>query len=358
MNPFLIRSVWLLPAALFAFRATGQEGLTLVVGSNHTLSVAGVRQVAVGDARVIKARVVPPSEVLLTAKKAGRSAVRVWTSEGERAWDVRVIPPESADQWAGSLAQSVVAVSLEFLEIDSSLGRDIGVRWPDTIQGSAKGTVSGGGQLSGLNYTASFATAQGLLQLLLREGWASVVARPELAVRFGEEAHFHSGGEIPIATSSGSYGVLHRRVEWKPYGLTVKVCPQSLDGIHLRASVGLEVTEPAEAAARDGVPGLMRRKLETKINARIGEPLILSGLIKQGQGRTREGIPFLSAIPLLGLLFSRRSARREDTELLMAITFRLADSAPRTAARVDQVRRHVESQASDEKEPERDESDP
>lgn len=328
-------------------RAVEPTALVLPAGESAPLSVPGVRRVAVADARVVRARVAPPDQVLLTAKRPGRTVVRAWTGGADRVWRVTVVAREIADHWAGALSQSVVTVSLEFLETEAHLARDLGVRWPDAFQAGARATLSGGTETTGLNYTVSFASTQGFLQALLREGWASVVARPELSVRLGEEAHFHSGGEIPVATTSGGYGILHRRIDWKPYGLTVKVGPQSLDGLHVRAAVLLEVTEPAEASTREGVPGINRRKLETKINARLGETLVLSGLVRRGQGRGREGLPGLSSLPLLGWLFGKKSERTAETELLMAITFRLAEASPTASARVESVRQRAEHDPDD-----------
>jgi len=51
-----------------------------------------------------------------------------------------------------------------------------------------------------------------------------------------------------------------------------------------------------------------------------GHTLILGGLISESKKRSREGIPFLSKIPLLGYLFSKTSDSYDKTELLLMVT--------------------------------------
>ena len=159
---------------------------------------------------------------------------------------------------------------------------------------------------------------------MIKEGWGRILASPELYVRLGEDATFHSGGEVPITTASESFGHSFQHVEWKPYGLTVKVRPQSGDGLHIRSDVQVEISELNRGAAVDGVPGLTKRELQTKINALDGETVILSGLVRQTASEERQRVPFLSSIPLLGSLFSSKAETREESEILMAVTYTLA----------------------------------
>jgi Flp pilus assembly secretin CpaC len=69
---------------------------------------------------------------------------------------------------------------------------------------------------------------------LVKEGWAKIVANPELYVRLGEEANFHSGGEFPVSTITENYGHSRKHIEWKPWGLTAKVKPLSNDELSYR----------------------------------------------------------------------------------------------------------------------------
>jgi type II secretory pathway component GspD/PulD (secretin) len=89
--------------------------------------------------------------------------------------------------------------------------------------------------------------------------------------------------------------------------------------------VKVEISELDPGRAVNGIPALTTRNLETKINAKDGETVILSGLVRQALTQQRKSIPILSWIPLLGpLFFSSRAESRDETEVLMAVTYSLA----------------------------------
>ncbi|MEQ1843243.1 MAG: type II/III secretion system protein, partial [Verrucomicrobiales bacterium] len=91
-----------------------------------------------------------------------------------------------------------------------------------------------------------------MIHHLAQTGDAKLIASPELFVREGEEATFHSGGEFPVSTSSENYGRFHRHVEWKPFGVHLKVRPQSFDGLHISSEINVEISELNAGLAVDG----------------------------------------------------------------------------------------------------------
>jgi Flp pilus assembly secretin CpaC len=295
------------------------------VSSSRTLRIPQINRVAVGNSKVVKAQSISNSTLLLIGKSRGNSTVRIWNEKGEETrYEVRVIASE-AESISVNHEREIVKVALEFLELDEAFGQVSGFRWPESIQFSATANLMGTAAMTGLNYEMALATAQGWLNHMVREGWAKVVANPELYVRLGEEAVFHSGGEFPVATSVENYGKAYRHIEWKGYGLTAKVLPQSVDKIHISSDINLEISEMISSQNMEGIPALNRRSIKTKMNSLDGETVILSGLVKQNSKKEKEGIPFLSSIPLLGdLFFSKNSQGTEKTELLMAVTFSMS----------------------------------
>lgn len=302
--------------------ALAQENITLGIGESRTVNVPGLSRIAVGNGKILKARAVPPSQVLVTGLRAGQSSLHVWGAR-ERDLTVVVVPPDFVDRSTAGAMGGVVRASLEFLEIDSSVSRSLGVRWPDAIHFSAAG--SAGGQISGLNYSAAFSSARGWIQQMIRDGWAKLLATPELYVRMGEEAIFSSGGELPVASSSENYGRSVKHVEWKPYGLSVKVRPQSVDNLNIFSDLDIEISEVDASRALEGVPALSKRHLQTKMESRVGETVVLSGLLRQAASSERQALPVLGDIPLLGdLLFASRNQVHDETEIFMAVTFSIS----------------------------------
>lgn len=295
------------------------------INSTRSIKIPKLNRVAVGNSQIVKARAVSDSELFLIGKKQGTTRITTWSEKDrESQWEIRVISSE-AESSSSSVEREVVKVSLEFLELNEALAQVSGFRWPESIQFSNIANLISNGGTTGLNYQLTFTSAQGWLHHLVREGWAKVVANPELYVRLGEEAVFHSGGEFPVATSVENYGKAYRHIEWKDYGLTAKVLPQSLDQIHISSSVNLEISELISSQNMEGIPALTRRSVKTKINSLEGETVILSGLVKQNTKKEKDGVPFFSSIPILGsLLFTKSSEGSEQTELLMAVTFEMS----------------------------------
>ena len=73
------------------------------------------------------------------------------------------------------------------------------------------------------------------------------------------------------------------------------------------------------------IPGVKTRKVNTTVELADGETLIIAGLLKQTSSKNRAGIPWLSNIPLLGILFSNRSENKDDTELVIFITPKIVE---------------------------------
>ncbi|GAI80501.1 unnamed protein product, partial [marine sediment metagenome] len=51
-----------------------------------------------------------------------------------------------------------------------------------------------------------------------------------------------------------------------------------------------------------------------------GETIVIGGLLRDTDTKTRAGVPFLSRLPLVGSLFTHRTTKKEKTDLLVFIT--------------------------------------
>jgi general secretion pathway protein D len=72
-----------------------------------------------------------------------------------------------------------------------------------------------------------------------------------------------------------------------------------------------------------------------------GETVALGGLITDNRDRARSGVPILSSIPVIGVLFSTRSTISARTELLVLLTPSVIDSPARARAVTDELRRRL-----------------
>ena len=317
MNP---RSAFVFTVFLASALAQPASEVLLTVGDTHTLDVAcAIRRVANGNKKAIKVRALGPQRLLVTAKKVGRGEVRVWCEDHEASYEIQV------GDWLRKRTQkfpsSVVRVHVDFVELSESLSRDMGMHWPEWLRFRGRGTQMLGAATSGLNFATSFHTAEGFLSAMEKEGWAKILARPQMAVRLGEQAEFHSGGEFPVVTSAGGYGQVHRKVQWKPYGLSVKIKPEAMSAPLLDASIDISLSERS-GTGESGVPSLSQRQLKTKISVVNGETVILTGFRRLSLANSESGLPGVGSLPGVGnWLFGSHENRQVLTEMLMALRF-------------------------------------
>ena len=68
------------------------------------------------------------------------------------------------------------------------------------------------------------------------------------------------------------------------------------------------------------LPIIRRRQVQTKVIVQSGETVVMGGLIDTVEQDTEHGVPFLSAIPGLGKLFSRKDTTADRRNLLIFVT--------------------------------------
>lgn len=316
------------------------ERMTLGLRESRLLTFPSLMRAAVADSAVVTVKTAPPRSLLLFGKKEGRTTVTVWvTSEQTRELEVTVLPLARGEPLATE--GRLVRVALEFIEINRQRLEELGVRWP-----SHEGfSIQSGLSFSGLNLSAQFFGAHGLIHHFGQRGEARLLSRPELFVREGEEAIFHSGGEFPVTSSTENYGRFHRHLDWKPYGMNLKIRPRSHDGFHISSEVQVEISELNTGLAMEGIPSLSRRKIETKVDSIENEPLILSGLQRARASDGREEVPLLTRLPVVGPIFGSRREDRESIELILALTLSFTHRDAR--ARLKGLRERVSEEVSD-----------
>ena len=74
-------------------------------------------------------------------------------------------------------------------------------------------------------------------------------------------------------------------------------------------------------------PTIQQRKISTTVAVHDGETVALGGLISDSRSNTRDGIPFLRQIPVLGNLFGSTNKQGTRTELIVLLTPRVIRSA-------------------------------
>jgi pilus assembly protein CpaC len=204
------------------------------------------------------------------------------------------------------------------------------------------GTVGGGGGFidSGIGgviskgFFAQYINKDLLMNFALdvakQNGLAKVLAEPNVTAMSGQSAEFLSGGEfpIPVPDRNGS-----TTIRYRDFGVGVKFLPTVLDSGQINLNLNVVVSElsNANAVAISAsntssvliVPSLTKRSTATSVELADGQTIAISGLISDNLRENIDKIPGLGDVPVLGQLFSSKSFRTGQTELVILVTPRL-----------------------------------
>lgn len=183
-------------------------------------------------------------------------------------------------------------------------------------------TVAGGVVNSGGTSLAAIITA------LNSTGDTNVLSTPTLVTLDNQEAKFSAGQEVPFL--SGSYsntgtssttGTVNpfQTIERKDVGLTLGVTPQINADNHVKLKLNLEVSGIASGTAGSSNLITNKRTLTNTVGIENGQILVIGGLIQDQIVDTKNSVPFLGSIPLLGALFQYRSVNKTKQNLMLFI---------------------------------------
>ncbi|HJX15679.1 MAG TPA: type II and III secretion system protein, partial [Candidatus Deferrimicrobiaceae bacterium] len=103
--------------------------------------------------------------------------------------------------------------------------------------------------------------------------------------------------------------------------------PYINDGGLVTLEIDQEVSEVAGTTGGAlNNPTFIKRSIQTTLLASKDRSIVLGGLVRERRERSRDGIPFLYKIPVIGWIFGARNASVSRTELLIFITPRVIES--------------------------------
>lgn len=200
----------------------------------------------------------------------------------------------------------ILHVKVYLLEVNRNYLKKIGFQPPSMTSTLVRGLQ----KLTVQNQTP----LEGILNALESQGQGRVLSQPELTVRAPGQAEVFSGGEFPIEIKSA----YNNFVQWKKFGLGMKLNISNVTFTHMRATLETEVSSLTPPVAGD-IPALQANRLYTEIDAELERPLLLSGLIQESTRKSSKGLPWLSQIPIFGLLFSSKDYLEDRTDFVAVL---------------------------------------
>lgn len=236
-------------------------------------------------------------------------------------------------QWGGSLSFS------------QALGNSTGLGFPNeiAIAGGAGGIGADGlagptpnflvnlpaptgvGSGAGLGFTFGSAGGAALLHLRLSaaesDGKTKTISSPKVVTLDNTEAKIVAGEQIPITVVTAN-GPSTRFIA---ANLELSVTPHVTTEGSVMMKVKATQNELSERTDNFGTPGILTREAETQMLVPDGETAVLGGIYRRTARESRNLIPFLGDIPVLGWLFKNTTRTDDRDELLIFISPRIVN---------------------------------
>jgi type II secretory pathway component GspD/PulD (secretin) len=296
-----------------------KKALTMRVGDQVDIPAIDVLRFSEGTKGIVDVRLPEDKDLfVIVALRPGRTSLLLFMRDGSRVqYKITVAGSEAK----GSKVKEVDNIRLDFyfVELSSNYTRQLGLGFPAAIGGADIFRIQANYDLQAgdfVNATAVVAN-QPLprLDILHATGWAKISRQAAVIAANGTEANFSSGGEVNIQVQ----GALTAEIRQIEFGSNVRVQPRYDPGsgrVELRISS--EVAELTSGSS-SGIPGRSISKLDTVVNLELGQSVMLAGLNAKSEVRGKSGLPFLSQIPVIGLLFGSHSTRRDEVRNVIFI---------------------------------------
>lgn len=321
---------------MFPHIAAGQLGdiqrVDLSIGRSLPITEpVPITKVSIANPDIADVVVIGTREIVINAKTAGETDAILWLANGTRR-HFRVFVRSAPDRMQ-------IAIYIKMAEVRRDVLRQIGVsalyedrgvrvgsglfRSDDAFTPDGKIVLDGEGGFLTVLSDLGTKNLLALIELEEQNGRARTLAEPNIMAGNREEATFLAGGELPIPVLQG--GDLNNRVSiiFKEFGVRLQFVGEIVSDSLIKLTVRPEVSslDFVNGINISGfrIPAFRTRRVETTLDVRRDQSMIISGLFNSERERIRTGIPFLQNIPLLGALFSSSRWQNSDSELLVVV---------------------------------------
>lgn len=215
-----------------------------------------------------------------------------------------------------------VMVRVRIAELNRSQLRRMGIDW-NVLFNDARHFIGQAGLAANPVLTGIFENGEVtvLLDALASNGSARVLEDATLVVLSGEPASFLSGGEFAVPTIVGIGGAQGQQTSFRGFGTSVIATPTIVDNDLIRMQIVPELSSINSGNSVNGIPGVNVRRVQTRVELREGQTIVLGGLFSRREAAEVTRIPFLSEIPIVGThLFNAKQATEDENELLIVVT--------------------------------------
>ncbi len=231
----------------------------------------------------------------------------------------------------------LVRIDFFYVKYNRNTGYTVGLGWPATIGGDPK-IVQTTFNVDFLANTSSAANASIInhplpqIDISQRHGWVKIFKQSTLVTSNGTETAFQTGVEANfLATNSLANQALVKISS----GFNVTVTPRfDTNTREIELKVDSEVADFLPPQSGTVLPSKELSKIASLVTMKLGQALVLSGFQTLNQRHTVRGLPGLSQIPILGLLFGTHDDQVNEDEGAVFIIPSIIETVPKSSLEV------------------------
>lgn len=224
--------------------------------------------------------------------------------------------------------QVLIEAAITEVGLNDDLG--YGVQWNFNSNGNTLGvgtaTVAAGGANT---FTYAYTGSNIALSLKALEARTSVkvVSAPKLLVLNNQTAALQVGDQVPISTGSATNlnnsASIVNTIEYRDTGVILKITPRVNASGVIQLDVSQEVSDVSNATTsaqtQQQSPTISTRRIATTVAVADNQVIALGGLFRDNTQNLRNGIPFVSRLPVVGGLFGSQQKVQKRTELIVLL---------------------------------------
>jgi type IV pilus secretin PilQ/predicted competence protein len=157
------------------------------------------------------------------------------------------------------------------------------------------------------------------ISALETSGEGRIISSPKVTTQNNQEANIVQGRQIPVQTVA-NFTVTTRYVN---AALELKATPQITAEGTIIMTIEIQNNAADFANLVNGIPPITTQSAKTTVMIPDGGTTVIGGIYRSEDSITRERVPFLHSLPIIGNLFKNFARTKQNRELLIFITPRI-----------------------------------
>jgi general secretion pathway protein D len=159
-----------------------------------------------------------------------------------------------------------------------------------------------------------------------------VLSSPQVLALTNQAALLQVGDSVPVPVQQATSVLdtdapIVNSIQYVDTGVTLQVIPRVNEGGMVRMEIEQNVSEASQTNSSGlDAPTIAQRRINSTVVVKSGETIGLGGLIRDNATAGRDGLPYLSGLPVVGPLFGTRTTTYTRTELLVLLRPRIVQT--------------------------------